>query len=148
MIIDTLSMAARYVVLHPLFAPAFDFLATTDLATLPPGKTSLDGDRLYVSIDEVEGRGRAGARLEAHRRYADIQVTIAGTEIIGWRPLAHCLAPDGPFEPARDIGFFTDAPETWLVVPENHFVILFPDDAHAPLAAEGMLKKAIVKVEI
>jgi biofilm protein TabA len=148
MVIDTLNMTARYVVLHPLFAPAFDFLATVDLATLPPGRVPLQGDRLYVSIDHVEGRGREGARLEAHRRYADIQVTIAGTEIIGWRPLARCLAPDGPFEPARDIGFFSDRPETWLVVPENHFVIFFPDDAHAPLAAEGLLKKAIIKVEL
>ena len=148
MVLDTLSMAGRYAALHPLFAAAFDFLATVDLSTLPPGRISLQGDRLFVSIDHVEGRGLEDARLEAHRRYIDIQVTIAGTEIIGWRPLAHCLVPDGPFEPARDIGFFSDRPETWLVVPENHFVIFFPDDAHAPLAAEGPLKKAIIKVEI
>jgi biofilm protein TabA len=146
LVIDILSRAARYSVLHPLFAPAFDFLTTVQLATLPPGRIALDGDRLYVSIDHVDGRGQKGARLEAHQRYADIQVTIAGTEIIGWRPLVQCLTPDGPFAADRDVGFFSDRPDTWLVVPEHHFAIFFPDDAHAPLAADGPLKKAIVKV--
>ncbi len=147
MIIDTLARAARYAPLHPLFRAAFDFLAATDLAALPPGRIEVDGQRLYVSIDHAEGRGREGARLEAHRRYIDIQVTIAGTEHIGWRPLEHCGLPDGPFAADRDIGFFKDRPDTWLIIPEGHFIIFFPDDAHAPLAGTGPLKKAIVKVE-
>jgi biofilm protein TabA len=148
LVIDILGRASQYSALHPLFAPAFEFLTTAPLATLPPGRIPLDGDRLYVSIDHVDGRGREGARLEAHRRYADIQVTIAGTEVIGWRPLVHCLTPDGAFAADHDIGFFSDRPDTWLVVPVNHFAIFFPEDAHAPLAAAGPLKKAIVKVQI
>ncbi len=147
MVLDTISQAARYSSLHPRLAEAFDFLARLDLAMLPPGRIQIDGERLYVSIDHVTGRGREGARLEAHRRYIDIQVTIAGTEQIGWRPLVHCEQPDGPFTPDRDIGFYKDAPDTWLVIPERHFVILFPDDAHAPLAGVGPVKKAVVKVE-
>jgi biofilm protein TabA len=147
-VIDTLTRTKRYGVLHPLFAQAFDFLSTAELSTLAPGRISLVGDRLFVSIDHVDGRGRQHARLEAHRRYIDIQVTIAGTEHIGWRSLADCRTPDGPFAPDRDVGFFSDAPDTWLVVPEKHFVIFFPDDAHAPLAGEGPLKKAVVKVAI
>ena len=148
MVIDTLSRTARYAVLHEHLARAFEFLTTADLKSLPVGGIPLDGNRLFVSIDHVEGRGRERARLEAHRRYIDIQVTIAGTEHIGWRSLAHCRNPDGVFDADRDIGFFGDQPETWLVIPEQHFVIFFPDDAHAPLAGAGPLTKAIVKVEI
>jgi YhcH/YjgK/YiaL family protein len=146
-IIDTLTRAAAYAPLHPRFSAAFDFLASVDLHVLPAGRIEIDGERLFVSIDHVEGRGRDGARLEAHRRYIDIQVTIAGTEHIGWRPLEHCRRPDGAFAPDRDIGFFSDHPDTWLVIPERHFVIFYPDDAHAPLAGAGALKKAVVKVE-
>jgi YhcH/YjgK/YiaL family protein len=147
-VIDTLTHASRYSVLHPLFSRAFTFVATTPLGTLPPGRIPLEADRLVVSIDQVDGRGRGGARLEAHRRYIDIQVTIAGTEHIGWRPLADCSTPDGPFAPDRDVGFFADRPDTWVVVPERHFVIFFPEDAHAPLAGEGPLRKAVIKVEL
>jgi biofilm protein TabA len=147
-VIDTLARTARYSALHPRFARAFEFLATVDPGTLAPGRIPLDGDRLYVLIDHVEGRGREGARLEHHRRYIDIQLTIAGTEHIGWSPLDSCSTPDGAFAENRDIGFFSDRPDTWLVVPQNHFVIFFPDDAHAPLGGEGLLKKAVVKVEL
>ena len=148
MILDTLTRSARYTTLHPLFAEAFEFLATTDLAALPKGRVALHGEQLFVLIDEPDGRGRAGARLEAHRRYIDIQLTVQGTEHIGWRPLEDCASADGPFAEDRDIVFFGDRPDTWLVVPAGHFVILFPEDAHAPLGGEGRVKKAVVKVEL
>jgi biofilm protein TabA len=147
-VIDTLDCASRYSALHPLFSRAFEFVAATQLATLPPSRIPLDGDRLVVSIDHVDGRGRNGARLEAHRRYIDIQVTIAGTEHIGWRPLADCRTPDGAFATERDVGFFADRPDSWVVVPERHFVIFFPEDAHAPLGGAGPLRKAVIKVEL
>lgn len=148
MILDVLTRAARYRALHPLFAAAFDFLETADLANLPPGRVELDGERLLVLIDEPDGRGRAGARLEAHRRYLDIQLTVSGTEHIGWRPLEQCRREDGPFDGGRDVGFFSDQPETWLVIPPRQFAIFYPEDAHAPLAGDGRLKKAVVKVEL
>lgn len=146
MVIDTLSRRARYARMHPLFTRAFEFLWSTDLAELPAGPTPIDGDRLYVSVDHGEGRGRDGARLEIHRKYIDIQVTIAGVEEIGWRPLSTCADPAGPFAIDRDIGFFNDRPDTWLALPPGHFAIFFPEDAHAPLAGRGPLRKAIVKV--
>ncbi len=148
MILDVLTRTARYRALHPAFAAAFDFLETADLASLPPGRVELDGERLFVLIDEPDGRGRAGARLEAHRRYIDIQLTVSGTEHIGWRPLEQCRSEDGPFAADRDVGFFSDQPETWLVIPPRHFAIFYPEDAHAPLAGDGRLKKAVVKVEL
>ena len=148
MILDALPRSALYIGLHPLFARAFDFLARTDLATLAPGRHAIDGDRLYISIDHTEGRGRDGARLESHQRYIDIQLAIEGQEEIGWRPLASCAAPEGPFDDSRDIRFYEDRPETWLALPPDRFAIFFPDDAHAPLGGRGVLKKAIVKVAI
>ena len=65
MIVDTLDQCVRYRGLHPGFASAFDFARSRDLATLAPGRHQIDGDRLYLSIDHTEGRGRDGARLES-----------------------------------------------------------------------------------
>ena len=146
MVIARLEEADRYAALHPAFARAFAFLRATDLASLTTGRHEIDGDRIYVSIDHVQGRGQEAARLEYHRAHIDIQVTIAGDERIGWRPLATCQTPSKPFDPSRDIGFYADRPETWVAVPAGLFVIFFPDDAHAPLAGSGPVRKAIVKV--
>lgn len=148
MVLDTLACAQRYAALHRAFGRAFLFLAEADLDALASGRHDLDGDDLFVIIDRKEGRGRDGARLEAHRRYIDIQYTVHGEEEIGWTPLASCASPDGVFDASKDIVFFRDQPSTWLQVPRGTVAIFFPDDAHAPLAGVGALTKAIVKVAV
>ena len=157
MVADALTQWRRYSSLHPAFTRAFEFVRDADWAAIAPlpadmrafsVRHAIDGERLYVSVDRTEGRGRDAARLEAHRRYIDIQLTIDGQEEIGWRPLGRCMAPDGQFDTARDVGFFSDRPESWLSLPAGHFAIFFPDDAHAPLAGRGMLTKAIIKIAI
>lgn len=157
MVLDTLAHWPRYASLHPAFTHAFQFLTGPTLTRLAPAQAGLeehsqrhvvDGDRLYVSIDCVQGRGRERSRLEAHRRYIDIQLTIKGLEEIGWKPLADCARPDGQFNEAKDVGFFSDRPESWLSLPAGHFAIFFPNDAHAPLAGGSMLIKAIMKIAL
>ena len=148
MILDTLTASARYDALHPGFTRAFEFLAATDLAAVSPGRHTIDGDRVYVSIDHKEGRGREGARLEAHRRYIDIQYTIDGDEEIGWMPLEACGLPGSGFDEGKDVGFYDARVTTWLAVPPGAFTIFFPDDVHAPLGGRGLLKKAIVKIAV
>ena len=148
MIIDAGAHCHQYTCLHPLFERAFRYLADTDLGALAPGRHPVDGDRIYLSIDHKPGRGRDGARLEAHRRYIDIQYTIEGDEEIGWMPLAACGEPSGGFDETRDIAFYDCRPATWLAVPTGTFVVFFPEDAHAPLAGRGLLKKAILKVAV
>ena len=148
MIIDAGAYCHAYKSLHPLLERGFRFLADADLRSFAPGRHAVDGDRMYLSIDHTQGRGRDGARLEAHRRYIDIQYTIAGHEEIGWLPLAECGAPAGGYDETRDIAFFDRRPSTWLAVPEGTFVVFFPQDAHAPLAGRGPVKKAIMKVAV
>lgn len=151
MVLDTLDGAARYAALHRRFGRAFRYLSETDLDALPTGRTDIPGalsDDMFVIIDRKDGRGHDGARLEAHRRYIDIQYTIHGEEEIGWSPLSACASPSGPFDAEKDIVFFDDAPSCWLALPRGSFAIFFPDDAHAPLAGGGAVTKAIVKIAV
>ena len=71
----------------------------------------------------MDGRGEDGAKLEAHRRYIDIQYTIEGDERIGWMPLARCTSPEGAFDEDKDVGFFADRPSTFVAVPPGSFTI-------------------------
>jgi len=155
MILDRLTNAGRYTSLHPSFARAFAYLRDVNWTPLiteaqaserHSTRHPIDGDRLYVSIEYVQGRGREGARLEAHRRYVDIQFTVDGEEEIGWKPLDDCGVPSVAYDDAKDVLFFSDRPDSWLSLPAGRFAIFFPDDAHAPLAGRGILTKAIVKI--
>ena len=147
MIMDSSTRGAAYAALHPGFAKAFAFLRDTDLAGLPDGRIELDGERLYALVMTLDGRGRDGAKFEAHRRYIDIQMVVSGEEVMGWSPLAACRQPL-PFDASKDVGFFGDAPESWVLVPPGSFALFFPEDVHAPLAGTGRVKKVVLKVAV
>lgn len=148
MILDVGARGHDYGCLHPLFEQGMRFLADSDLRALTPGRHAVDGDRIYLSIDHTHGRGHDGARLEAHRRYIDVQYTIEGDEAIGWMPLTGCGQPIDDYDAAKDVSFYAARPTTWLAVPQGSFAIFFPHDAHAPLAGRGAVKKAILKIAV
>jgi YhcH/YjgK/YiaL family protein len=148
MILDLLENAERYAGAHPAFAAAFAFLRRADLATLPVGRIELDGDRLFALVQRPEGRGHAGARLEAHRKYADIQFVLAGHEEYGWRARADAPAVAEPYVDGKDLEFFAGAPAVWLPAPAGSFAVFFPEDLHAPLAGAGALHKVVIKVRV
>ena len=148
MILDLLTNGSRYRSVHPGLSAGLEYLQTGPWRSLPVGKHPIDGDKLFIIIEHPMGKGREGARLEAHRKYIDIQLCTEGREIIGWSPLVACRHIAEPYQESRDILFFGDRPETWLELDGEKFMVLFPDDAHAPLAAVGSLKKAVVKVAL
>ena len=148
MILSALSQSERYVPLHPLFRRAFDYIRDTDFFTLAPGRYHIVGEDLIAIVEQVPGKTKEMARLEAHRRYIDIQLVLEGDEQMGWKPLADCHNPVSEHSEERDIRFFHDAPASWVAVPPDHFCIFFPQDAHAPLVANGQVRKVIFKVAV
>jgi YhcH/YjgK/YiaL family protein len=148
MILDDLASAGRYEALHPLFRQGFEFLGRGDLERLASGRHEIDGDRVFALVNRDPGRGRTGARLEAHRKYIDIQYLVTGREEIGWRPTHTCQQLSEAYNESRDILFFADQPQTWIELPERSYMIFFPQDAHAPLAAIGDNLKVVIKVAV
>ncbi len=148
MVLDTLDNADRYLPLSPHFRQAFEFLRRADLASLPAGKHPIDGDRVFAIVSHEPGRGHSGASREAHRNYLDIQYCVAGTDQIGYKPTAHCRHIASEYEAEKDVALFRDEPDTWVLVPPGSFMILWPEDTHAPLGAAGPLHKVIVQVAV
>lgn len=148
MILSTLANADRYSTLHPLFPCAFDYIRDTDLFNMAPGRYNIVGENLIVIVEHAQGKPKEHARLEAHRRYIDIQLVLDGDEVMGWKPLADCLNPVSEHSMEKDIRFFEDAPASWVPVPPDHFCIFFPEDAHAPLVGSGKIRKVIFKVAV
>jgi biofilm protein TabA len=148
MILSTLSNADRYAALHPLFPRAFEFIRTSDLKLLQPGIHQIIDKQLFVIVEEENGRTRAEAKLECHRKYIDIQLVLEGVDEMGWKPLANCQHPVDDYSEARDITFFNDAADSWISTPANTFCIFFPEDAHAPLVSAGKIRKLVFKIAV
>ena len=113
MIIDQLEQAENYFHMHPSFKKAFTFLNSENLSELPVGRQDIDGDRLFYTISKGPGRSREEAKLEAHRRYIDIQYVISGNEKMGWSPLSLCDDRATEYDTEKDIEFYNNEPQTW-----------------------------------
>jgi YhcH/YjgK/YiaL family protein len=147
-IVDKLQNAEDYYDMHPAFDKAFAFLKQDDLAKLTAERYEIDGDRLFCIISKGPGRSRSEAKLEAHRKYIDIQYVITGKDEMGFRPTADCKLIDTSYDAEKDIEFFNDQPYSWTQVPAGSFVIFFPQDAHAPLVSSGEIHKAVLKIAV
>ena len=148
MILDRIENLRLYLPLHPMMRRVVEFLSAGDLASLPPGRHEIDGRRLFVVRDQAQGKSRSGALLEAHRDYIDIQIALDRPDVIGYSPLARCQRLREPYYAARDIEFFADPPESWIALAPGDFALFFPTDAHAPLAIQGQIQKAVFKLAV
>ncbi|HVZ24782.1 MAG TPA: YhcH/YjgK/YiaL family protein [Sediminibacterium sp.] len=150
MIADSLSQATSYAALHPLFTKAFDYILSTDLEKLEPGKWDIDGDQLKAIVSDKPGvrAEESTAKFECHNRYIDIQVCIHGKETIGWKPRTSCQQPKGAYNPEKDVMYYNDAPDMYFGLCDRQFAIFYPEDVHAPMIGEGMIKKLVVKVKL
>jgi biofilm protein TabA len=146
MILDSLKNAASVLALNPFFAQAFDFIQKNDLSKMELGKTIIDGDNLFVSVMENDGKLLEAAKMESHVKYIDIQVVISGVETMGWTAIEHCTDAIEPYNTEKDLQFFTTKPSSLITVNPGEFAIFFPEDGHAPGIGNGPIKKAVFKV--
>ena len=148
MILDVLENGHRYLALHKEFARAFDFLRRPDLKELPVGKYEIDADCVYAIVAKEPGRKKEDALLETHEKYIDIQLVLAGTDDMGWKPKSLCKKPAGKYDQENDEQIFLDEPDAWLSTQSGAFAIFFPEDAHMPLISSGQIHKVVVKVAV
>ena len=147
-IMDQLEHAEKYYPMHPAFAKAFAFLQQKSLSELPLGRHEIDGDRMFCLINEAPGSKREGVKLEAHRKYIDIQYVIAGVDEMGWKPTSVCTLPDTSYNAEKDFELFQDQPQTWTKVPAGSFTIFFPQDAHTAMFGDDIIHKAVLKIAV
>lgn len=146
MIYDTLEHLSRYQGIHPGVMKGLAFLAETDFSATQETRFELDGDKLFAFLQSYETRP-VNDTPEAHRKYIDIQYLIEGEELVGVAPLEE-MTDEVEARPENDIWFY-HGPTTPLPIGNRRFLVLFPEDAHAPCIAAGApaaVKKCVVKV--
>ena len=147
MIHSPLDESARYESLHPRFKEVFDYIKSHDLRAMEPQRLELRGEELFINRIDAPSNPQDEQPIEAHESYIDIQVLLEGRERIGWLPRAKCLSPRAPYDESKDIIFYHDQPTSYVDLLPGDFVILFPEDGHAPFIGDGSpISKLIVKV--
>ena len=128
------------------------FLATTDLARLPAGRTDIDGDRMFALISDYETAPKGTKRPESHRRHLDIQYVASGREMIGYAPLNRAGAVAEDLSADRDLIFYAGVDgETDLVMETGDWAVFYPTDIHRPgcrLGAAEKVRKVVIKIRL
>jgi len=149
MIIDTLDNSAIYESLGPGFARAFEYLRSGRPTTDEIGSHKLDGDNLFVNVDQYTSKPIDQGRLEAHRKYADVQYVVTGSERMGYAALDE-LTETQAYDHETDVAFFT-GDSVMLKVSAGTFTVFLPQDAHMPCIADetpAPVRKVVVKVRV
>lgn len=140
------------------YGKVFEFLKNHDLAAEFEGMNA--GDKKTIEIDGKDVRAifqvyntkvHALAKLEGHKKYADVQYIFEGQEIIGCADIAD-IVEEPEYNEEKDI-FFSHAKTqlSQVVLSAGQAAILEPCDLHAPcmmVGAQKLAKKIVFKVKL
>lgn len=129
---------------------AFNFLAHTNLDSLPLGRIDLSDD-IYITISEYRTKEPEDAFYEAHKKYIDVQYLISGSEYIGILRDTVLLKEMQPYDEEKDIAFYASDGGTLRKATPGNFFIFFPQDVHRPCVKDmeqAMVKKLVVKIKV
>ncbi|SLM64575.1 MULTISPECIES: YhcH/YjgK/YiaL family protein [Dickeya] len=121
------------------------------LNALPEGKYQPDGVDWFYSIGTVSTAPRAGRHTEFHRRFLDIQLVLAGEEIIGYDLND---ARDRPATERKPDLFILEQPQVphAIRLSAGDFVTFYPGEPHQALCAiddtPAAVKKAVFKIPL
>ena len=146
MIVDSFDYIACYKGLHPNLDKAIDWLNSHTLDALENGRTIIDGENVFVNVMDADLREAEGAMFEYHRRYADLQIDLTGSEYWGW---ASEGKDEGEFNADGDIGFKSGPEHCGGELGNGRFAIFFPGELHKPSCKTAdcdHVRKAVVKI--
>ena len=150
MIVDKIENAHLYAALNDRFTKAFEILNDKNLAEKKDGRYAVDGNDLYYIVQHYTTRPMEKDKLEAHKKYIDIQVVVGGEELLAYAPIEG-LSVAQPYSEDKDIAFYraTDKISRVTLRP-GLFCILFPQDGHIPccqLNGPSDVHKVVIKVK-
>jgi YhcH/YjgK/YiaL family protein len=147
MIFDKIENSAIYENINPLIKKAFEYLKQTDFCGMENGKHIIDGNDLFALVQEYDTKNDADVKLEAHRKYIDVQYVISGEELIGVRPLIN-QKPYKEYDAENDYALYDDTC-SFVKMSPRQFAVLFPHDLHKPgISPRDLLGKVDSSIKV
>lgn len=133
-----------------IFQPVIAFLNSMDPQAITPGTHLIQGQDIFANVDCGKGKPLHERRFELHRRYADVQMLLAGHERQDYATSVAGDVLENRLE-KDDVAFYDVTGQIQsLRMHPGMFVIYFPGELHAPGLRDGDndedYKKIVVKV--
>ena len=150
MILDTLKNAASYASVHEGINQVLKAVSVYTPENYETGKVEVDGDRIYYMRNAYATK--EPTIFEAHRKYIDVMVMVEGEETIYVKQTDDLKNITMEYDETKDAllaAFENDGTPVHLTA--GSFVVLFPQDAHAPNCIYGEsqnVKKIVCKVKL
>lgn len=152
MILDKIENIGLYSAINEKIIKVIEAAKKYNADNFPTGQEFIDGDALYLNFANYDTNPREGALTEAHRKYIDVMVMISGSETVYVKPTGKLKNVTKEYDAEIEALLAdTDDDTTAVRLDEGSFLVLFPQDAHAPgcIADEKCnVKKIIGKVLI
>jgi YhcH/YjgK/YiaL family protein len=149
MIIDKLSNSNLYSGLSERIYKALTYLKETDFSKMELGKYEIEGENIFALVNEYNTKDESEGKLEAHKKYIDVQFVAKGSELMGYAPLENQKIIN-EYNEQNDITFF-EGERSFTNVDEGMFAIFFPTDVHLPgikVRNPEYVKKIVIKVKV
>lgn len=129
---------------------ALNWIKDHDVEHMEAGSYEIQGNDLYVMIQDFTTQPAEVRRPERHDEYLDIQYIVSGVERMGYVPYTGKESvqedPEG-----KDVTFYQDLEgETFVDVGPGCYCIFFSNDIHRPGCAAGEsgdVRKVVVKMK-
>ena len=146
MIKDKVENSALYEGVNPGFPAAFAFLKEAMAAPKEVGRYEL-GEGVFAFVQSYDSKPADACKIEAHKKYIDIQCVLKGKESFGVADLSTQTMYEDKFE-EKDVAFYHGEVDL-LTLTDGDFVVVFPQDAHRPQQGDGThVEKVVVKVPV
>ena len=146
MILSTIANISQLAVYGGRMKAAAEYISTHDISALEAGHHQIDGEDIFVNVQEAKPKTREEAKIETHDKYIDIQIPFTGVDTMGYIPRADL--PAAEYNEGTDMTLYDGLCPNYIGVAPGQFIVFFPEDGHAPAITDVPLKKAIVKVKI
>ncbi len=152
MILDSISCAERYHGLHLGIDRILEAVKEYTPENYPGGRIELDGENIYLNLLEYDTHSPAEGMTEAHRAYIDVMYMVEGAEAVYVKPVHRLQKVNREYDAQIDAMLAEiDGDSSEIRLMPGDFLILFPEDAHAPacsLCQSAHVKKIVGKVKI
>ena len=149
MIYTEISNIGHYHGLGKYLDEEVDYLSSHPLEDVQAGHYEIDGNKVYMNVFDYDTISEDGAFFEAHKKYADIHMTVTGEEIVGVSDMSKVSVKT--FDEEKDLLEVEGPVEHYIKLIPGKALITLPEDVHKVKLAVGnpsAVKKAVIKVYV
>lgn len=137
--------------LPPAIVKSLEYLRQCDFSKLENKKYEIDGENIFMILNEYETKNITDKKGEQHRVYIDLHYIISGQEMIGWGQTHAENEIIDQYDPVKErTSFRVVKDEVYIPLRPGFVALFFPSDIHRPelnYDTVHTVRKAVIKIK-